>query len=159
MFLNPKTLDEFRAHVLLSWLSTFVLNAILLIAISYFAQGFDKFDIEKYLSRQLLDLTLVFAPSMLILVGLWFVPIPAKVALTNGQRVVALALSWFFLAAVTVVSIYSAFTLLNHCTVDEGVKRCKNIYAALNNWQPVIFGPILYIFGSIAGAGSVKVDD
>lgn len=159
MLLNPKSLDHLRSHVLLSWLGVYVFNIALFLIVSIQFKDYSLSDVEGYLSTHLADLTMVFAPSMLILVGLWFVPAPPDVKLTNGQSTVALALSWFFLLSISTVTLFAALETVNHCLQDsEGIRRCKNAYQALNLWQPVAFGPLLYIFGSLVGSGSKSAD-
>ena len=134
------TLDRLRAHVILSWLS-----CALLCTVSILAAGLKGVQGLTWaeLGPTARNLSTAIAPSMLTMVGQYFVDQRREVQLTPGQRSVVLALSYAYLVAVlgiTLITIYAPGV-----PIDQGG---VNNFSWLSPWQPVVIGPIFFIYGA-----------
>jgi hypothetical protein len=140
-------IDKLRTHVILAWTITLVSSLGLVIMYKMLPGRTTSWN---DLSGTVRNASATLVPTLLLMVGYFFVDDLKEVSVSPGQKTIALVLSYSYLGAVLGTTAYSLFTaeLLNQTGVDH--------YSWLSLYQPLVVGPLFYIFGSARKATRAK---
>jgi len=133
------TIDDLRSRILQIWIAGIVLSYVMLTGAAIMRLYRLSFDDIAASSR---DLSTIVAPTVLMIVGHYFVDRQTNVTPTPGQVRIVLLLSALYVigfVAITAVMLFVEGSKIN----QPGI----NNYSWLAPWQPVVVGPTFYIFG------------
>lgn len=134
------TVDTLRSRILAIWIGGTVVSYVILVIVGLLRLHGLHFEDLADTSR---NLSLVVAPTLLMLLGHYFVDRQPHVETTVGQQRLVLVISIVYVCAF--VGITAVTTISPSIKIDQpGI----NHYLLLNPWQPVVVGPIFYVFGA-----------
>lgn len=142
-------LDSTRAQVLTIWIGALIVSVgtfVVAAATRYAGLTFENIGVP------IRDLFAAVSPSLVVLVGAYYVADKQPVRLTKGQRAVALGVTIAY--AGTLIFISAAMLFLDGFGLNQDAAPphpAINHYVVLTQLQPLVLAPLFFLFGRASG--------